>query len=313
MARVKPLIKVQEKKLQRAENVAEMLRHAAQISLDNPLRQGAIIQLPLQGEVVVGADIHGNRKNFQAIVHFAKLEENPLRHLVFLGDIIHSLESLQTGKDFSCLLLEELVALKIRFPKQVHLLLGNHELSELLGRQIFKDGKYLNYFFQKGLVATYGEKGSHLVRQAFNYFVQNLPVVAKTQTKIVISHSTPEVSFLNRIRLDFFQQSLCYKNQRHIKKVEEVVWGRDFSQDTANQLARQWESEIFIVGHEKCEEGYSIPNSYHIILDSTDDYGTVVLFKLHQPYAQRGVVRQIRYLTQLSADPLVEPDRIADE
>lgn len=300
MARVPSSGKLEEKKLQRAEQASKWLNQAAELNFKDPLRQGILLTLPLLGELIVGADLHGNRKNFQAIQHFCDLKNNPSRQLILLGDWIHALDLVQTGKDFSCVLLEEVVKFKIEFPNQVHLILGNHELSEFQGRHIFKDGKLLNFFFQKGLQLFYGETGAELFRQALENFTISLPLAARTQTKIWISHSTPEKTSIKKLPLPFFTQTPSLSHDRkQLKIIEEVVWGRDFSEKTARLLSEVWESEIFIVGHEKCNEGYQVPNPHHIILDSTDRYGTLAFMKLHQPYAQRGIVRQIRYLDTL--------------
>jgi hypothetical protein len=291
---------VKEQKLERAEQAVELLKTAAHLNLNTPYRTGATLAFPLKGELMVVADIHGNRKNFQGVVEVADLGKNPQRHLLFLGDIIHSLEALKSGKDFSCLLVEDLAALKIQFPEQVHLLLGNHELSEFLGRTIFKEGQMLNFLFTRGLHISYGEKGAVLVRKALNTFFQTLPVIARTQTGIMISHSTPEADFLHAFDSLFFQKEISYRNQGKVRKIEEFIWGRDFSSKTAERLAQKWQAEIFIVGHEKCQEGFEVPNPYHIILDSTDEYGVYLLLKLHQPYAQKGIIRQIQFIQETS-------------
>ncbi|MEK7484779.1 MAG: metallophosphoesterase [Planctomycetota bacterium] len=309
MARVTSSVKLEEKKFKRAEQAADWLNHAAELNFKDACRQGMLLTLPLVGELVVGADLHGNRKNFQAIQTFCDLPHHPDRQLVLLGDWIHALDLIQTGKDFSCLLLEEVARLKIQFPSQVHLLLGNHELSEFQGRHIFKDGKLLNFFFQRGLQLFYGESGAEVFRQALDNFIASLPIAVRTQTKIWISHSTPEKSVAKKIPLTFFAQNeLIFQDRKQLKILEEVVWGRDFSEKTARFLSELWDTEIFIVGHEKCAEGYQVPNTHHIILDSTDHYGTLVHLKLHQPYAQRGIVRQIRYLETLDTPIVIDEE-----
>ena len=47
-------------------------------------------------------------------------------------------------RDRSHQLLDVVAALKCQYPERVHLILGNHELSELTGRIIGKDGETLN-------------------------------------------------------------------------------------------------------------------------------------------------------------------------
>ncbi len=80
----------------------------------------------------------------------AALDRHPERHLV-LQELIHGpLSYPGDGGDRSHQLLDVVAALKCQYPDRAHLILGNHELSELTGRVIGKDGETLNAKFLQG-------------------------------------------------------------------------------------------------------------------------------------------------------------------
>ena len=74
----------------------------------------------------------------------AALDRNPGRHLV-LQELIHGKPSIRKTRAIArTSSWTWSAALKCQYPDRVHLILGNHELSELTGRIIAKDGKTLN-------------------------------------------------------------------------------------------------------------------------------------------------------------------------
>ncbi len=86
----------------------------------------------------------------------AALDRHPGRHLV-LQELIHGPLMYPDDKgDRSHQLLDVFAALKCQYPDRVHMILGNHELSELTGRSIGKDGEGLNAKFRRGIDTAYG-------------------------------------------------------------------------------------------------------------------------------------------------------------
>ena len=88
---------------------------------------------------MITGDLHGHKRNFDRIVELADLENYPRRHLI-LQEIVHQLASWKRDRDLSFLVLEKVAQLKVDYPDRVHILMGNHELAELQGHEVFKDG-----------------------------------------------------------------------------------------------------------------------------------------------------------------------------
>ncbi len=86
--------------------------------------------------------------------------------------------------------------------------------------------------------------------------------------------------------------------------IERMVWGRDFSQEAADEFARMVGAEILIVGHEACQKGFRVPNTRHIILDSKDETGCFIHLRLDVRYVHSDLVKRIRRIN----DPAVVLD-----
>ena len=117
----------------------------------DPGPPGGVITLETAEEVMVVGDLHGNIPAFKQGAELAALDQQSRRGT-------SSSRSWSTGKlmypddggDRSHQLVDLVAALKCQYPDRVHLILGNHELSELTGRIIGKDGEALNLHVPPG-------------------------------------------------------------------------------------------------------------------------------------------------------------------
>ncbi len=127
------------------EKVIATYRDAARINLESPGREGNIVVLSeeLAGEVMVTGDLHGHRRNFNAIRRIAALDGQPRRHLV-LQEVCHGGPMYPNGGCMSHAMLEDVTRMIVQYPGRVHFLLSNHELSELTDYPIQKNRQMLN-------------------------------------------------------------------------------------------------------------------------------------------------------------------------
>ena len=114
--------------------VLSTIRRATELFRKTPGRSGGIISLEDATDVMVVGDLHGNLHAFKKVLTSAALDRHPQRHLV-LQELIHGPPLYpDDGGDRSHQLLDVVAALKCQYPERGHLILGNHELSELTGR-----------------------------------------------------------------------------------------------------------------------------------------------------------------------------------
>ena len=272
----------------------QLLKRAATASLSDAYRTGSLIQLPASGEVLVAGDLHGNLTNYEKIVEAADLTRHVDRHLV-LHELVHDSQLRESDRCGSFELVERAAALKVEFPDRVHLLLGNHELAELIGIPVLTEGRMLNAFFALGLQNAYGGRQDD-VRKGFKEFVRSWPIAAKTLTGVFISHSSPEMANINGMDLSFFLRPLHDEEYRKKRGVYNLLWGRDYDQQTADTFAASVGAEVLVVGHQPCPEGFRVPNSRHIILDSMHDRGCYLLLPLDKDLSQQDIVGRITHI-----------------
>jgi len=278
----------------KARRTISMMKRATRANMEDCYRNGSMIEFPIKGELMIAGDLHGNKRNYDRLLEIADLENQPQRHLI-LQEVVHSLELSAGGRDMSFLLLEKLAELKVEFPDRVHILLGNHELSEFQGRKVYKDGKMLNALFSRGIAASYGPDAA-AVKEAYRKFYRTIPLAARTETKLFFCHSTPEGDQVRRFKLDFFRQAPNLYDVVAKQMVEDLVWGRDYEPEIAEIWCENMACEVIVVGHDPCDDGYRIPNDRHIIIDAKDENAVYMLFKLNQPYSQKGLIKKIKRL-----------------
>lgn len=280
-----------------AEATIAMCQAAAEVNRATPGRHGSVVELTPQlgSEVLVSADLHGNRLNFRKIRRTACLVEHRLRHLV-LQEVCHGGPTYpRTRGCMSHLLLEDMARLIVEFPGRVHFLLGNHELAELTDYPISKGPCMLNLQFRSGIEFFYGPRAA-AVRDAYLEFLESCPLALRLASGVFICHSLPDHVDQRSFDVNVFQQPLEVERLGPESEVFRLLWGRDYRPANAEAFARLVGAELLIHGHEPCLDGYACPNQRQIILDCSHRSGCCLLVPVTQPASREVLVRSIRRL-----------------
>jgi len=91
---------------------------------------GGLLELPSHVTPIVLGDLHANLDNLLKILSenaFLRVLENETGALVFLGDLVQPDEEPYDDMDGSVLMMDFLFTLKLRFPRSVFFLRGNHD------------------------------------------------------------------------------------------------------------------------------------------------------------------------------------------
>jgi hypothetical protein len=279
--------------IQHIEQVIATMREATAQNVATPACVGCVIELgdELADDVLIAADLHGNRINFEKLLKAADLANNPRRHLV-MQEVCHGGPTYPSGGCMSHLLLEDIASLKNEFPDRFHFMLSNHELAELTDFAIMKSGRMLNLAFREGLQQLYGDRAEE-VRQAYLEFLASCPIAVRLASGVFISHSIPENVDRNGYDIEIFSRRLERRDFRPRGPVFRLVWGRDFREENATAFAQLVRTNLLIHGHEPCDEGFQIPNSKQVILDCCSEDACYVILPTHGELTQQDVVNRV--------------------
>jgi hypothetical protein len=265
-------------------------------------RTGGVITLdPAEAEeVMIVGDIHGGLATFRKVLEIADLPRHPRRHLV-LQELIHGKSSYPgDGGDRSHQLVDLFAALKCQHPEQVHQIIGNHELSELTGRIIGKDGEALNIKFRRGIETAYGARYMD-VFQAYLKLFAALPVAVRSPNRVFLCHTLPDARYLDSLDMSVLHaDDWPRESTERGGTIYALTWGRDTSPETADRFAEMVDAEWFITGHQPCQEGVRLANHRVVILDGTPPNPGYCIFPTTEPVTIDSLLGRARIIDLLS-------------
>jgi hypothetical protein len=266
-----------------AGKILTTIRRATSLMRTTPGRSGGIIAIDSADEVMVVGDLHGDIHALKKVLALAALDRHVGRHLV-VQELIHGpfMYPDEAG-DRSQQLVDVFAALKCQHPARVHMILGNHELSELTGRSIGKDGEGLNAKFQRGINTAYGARGSEIY-DAYKALFAALPLAIRTQNRVYICHTIPNQPDLDSLDLALLKADVWPDDaMKRRGTIYALTWGRDTMPETADRFAAMVGADFFVTGHQPCDEGFRQANHRQIIVDGTKPYPTYCLFPADRP------------------------------
>lgn len=272
--------------------VMTLMTRAAQANRADPFLRGRLIELPPTGDALIAGDLHGHIPNFRRIVKLADLPRHPDRHVI-LQELLHAMYD--DTPDHSFQLLEEAAIYKTVYPRQVHIILANHDIAELYRLDIMKKGRSVLRAFDTALEEAY-QFNKDVIRQAYGRFLRSLPWAAAAPNGVFICHSIPDGKDLEAFSRGLFTTAGPDEDMNKGSPAFHLTWGRDVSKPTAGEFARRVGARVVITGHHPCREGHTEPTPWHIILDSKDAYGAFLLMPLDRAPTQADLVRRIRFL-----------------
>ena len=280
------------------ESVIASYGQATEANLHTPGREGNLVVLSAEeaDEVMITGDLHGHRRNFNAIRRLADLDAHPRRHLV-LQEVCHGGPTYPAnGGCMSHAMLEDVTRLKVEYPERVHFILGNHELSELTDYPIQKNKQMLNLLFRLGLQQMYGP-ATEKVREAYFPFLRSCPLAVRLPSSgIFISHSVPQDVDTRGFDASIFTRQIEPEEFYEQSGIFKLVWGRDYRQENAAAFAELIDATVLINGHEPCPQGYSTPNDVQIIIDCSNAKACYTILPTDRELTHGDVVARIEKL-----------------
>ncbi|MEO0513275.1 MAG: hypothetical protein AAF108_10330 [Planctomycetota bacterium] len=265
--------------------VVDALLRGAEANNDAACRDGAIDHIDARGpstRLVATGDLHDNPHHFGLLLQAAGLVDRPVdgtgepRSHLTLHEIIHS-DRLIMDMDFSFRALARVAALKAEHPELVHCLLANHEIAQMLGSAILKNGVRCVEAFNDAIDHAFGEDGPH-VRDAVTVFVRSMPLALRVHTDtagdLLCCHSLPGPAAMGKFDAGILARELT--NGDYVPRqgsAHLMVWGRGYDHEQLEDLVERWGVNAFILGHEHAEHGSLVVPPNALVLNSDHQRG----------------------------------------
>ena len=254
--------------------IVELLERAAATLLGSPSRVGCVERLGAVGRLVVAGDLHDNPIHLERIRGFARLDESHSHHLV-LQELIHG-DRLVNGVDLSYRVVAKVAELVVRHPGQVHPLLANHELCQMLGIGVSKGHGDGTLQFSDGLDFVFGDEAD-AVADALGRFFAAMPLAVRTERGLWCSHSIPSPETTDRFDASVFDRPLEERDYRGPTGAAYLlVWGRGQREEQVARLADAWGVATFCLGHASSEDGAHAVTSRMAVLNSDHERGRIL-------------------------------------
>ena len=265
-----------------AEVIIGLLKKGIDANNTDPYRQGNVITVPNAGTLVITGDLHGHCRNFERIVTYADLANNPNRHLI-LQEIIHGGREDTEGDCLSFNLLFEAVKLKLEFPHRVHFIMGNHDTAFISDSNVMKAGKEMNRSMRKAMLRYFAESYG-VVELALKQFLFSQPLAVKCANRIWISHSLPGGRDADKFEEQIFLRSLQIIDLIRPHSVYTLTWGRKHDKDMLEKMAKLLDVDLFVLGHQPQPSGWSRTGGNLLIIASDHNHGCLLPIDLAKSY-----------------------------
>jgi len=277
---------------------AETFRRAALLNIDDARRKGSTVHLPAESlDIIVAGDIHGDRSALSRIIDYSSLGPGTGRVLV-LQEIIHGPLDPRSGHDRSVELLLRAARLKEIHPEQVLFVLGNHELAQVTGNEISKDGRGVCRSFVDGVDYCFGDQAEE-VMEAVKDFAMSMPLAIRCGDRVLVSHSLPDAARMSLAGVEILDRRYGPDDLNRGKSVYEWTWGRSQTDEQTDALAEELDVEFFLVGHKHVENGWEMLTTRAAAIASNGPNGCVVEFTSNEGLDGNSIADHVRPVATL--------------
>ncbi len=280
------------------ESIVDLLNKGSQACETDRFRRGNVIHLPVEGIAIMTGDIHGHRRNFERIITYSDLSNNPDRHVV-LQEIIHGGPQDSEGGCLSYKLLFDTVRYKLEYPDRVHIIMGNHDTTVINDSKVMKNGKEMNQPLNLALEREF-QQASADIKLAMRQFLLSQPLAVRCDNRIWLSHSLPGNHYVSKFDQEVLQKQLEINDCIKPGSAYLLTWGRNHSRHTLDTMAKLFDVDTFILGHQPQQQGWNQAGENLIIIASNHNHGCLLPINLAQSYTIEQLIDSIVPLTSIA-------------
>jgi hypothetical protein len=184
--------------------------------------RGSMLRLPRGVTPIFLGDLHGRVENLLTVLSqnaYLEAVERGTAAIIILGDMVHpEVEDRVDDMTSSMMTMDLVLMLKRRFPRGVHMLLGNHDS---FSPELIKGGVLQGLAWSEALVAARGER----YRDAMKELYQRLPYIAVSDG-FAACHAGPPKGSYDRDAL------VALRTRSDL--VYEIIWNRPVARNRPN-------------------------------------------------------------------------------
>jgi hypothetical protein len=276
-----------------ADQAMEIFGAAADENQLSPMREHQVVNLPPEGEVWMTGDLHDHRRNFDKLLRAADLPNNPQRHLI-LHELIHGDHYDSSGAEDSWQTLYRAAELKAEYPGQVHFLMANHDLAQIHGEGIMKNGTSVCEAFTAALKRDFGSVYQR-VNVVVTEFLLSLPLAIRAPNGLFFCHSLPGDTNMPAFDFTVFGRALTGPDyKRRTGPVYQLIWGRGVTPPMVDLFLENVNANLVITGHQPQEMGFSANGDRHLIIASDHNQGVFLPLDLAEQYSMDDLVGRVQ-------------------
>ncbi len=279
-----------------AHPITNVFSQARELLGKDSNRRGNVLHFSQGDEILFAGDLHGHRQNLTKIINFAALGAHPNRKLI-LHELIHGpLDENQQDRSIDVLL--RAVRLKLSYPDQVFFLLGNHDVAQVTGNEITKEGFGVVRTFDATMEAMF-EQDTPEVRAALYEMFLGLPLVARCPNGVLLSHSLPSPNRMGLLDWSILERPYQESDLRRGGSVYEWTWGREQSASQLADISARLDVQQFLLGHQPVPQGHRILHNCAVILASDHAHGCVIMLDAGKRLDDEELARHVRPIAGL--------------
>ena len=280
------------------QKTIKLLNKAAMANQADASRRGNLIHLPAAGKLIITGDLHGHRRNFERIAGFADLPNNPDTHVI-LHEIIHGGPEDTEGGCLSYKLLFDVARYKLDFPDRVHIIMGNHDTAFINSSEVMKGGKEMNRSIRLAIEREFDQAAEDII-SAMRQFLFSPALAVRCENRIWVSHSLPGDRLADKFDPDVLNRSLDIADVVRPGSAYILTWGRRHSQALLDKMAELFDVDLFVLGHQPKEEGYSQAGRNLLIIASDHNHGCILPIDLAESYTIQRLIGSIVPITSIA-------------
>jgi len=191
------------------------------------------------------------------------------------------------------------VRYKLSFPDRVHIIMGNHDTAFINDSEVMKEGKEMNRAMCQALEREF-QQASTDIKLAIRQFLFSQPLAVRCDNRIWLSHSLPSDHFADKFDPQILDRQLKISDCEKPGSAYLLTWGRRHSQALLDKMAKLFDVDIFILGHQPQQQGWCQAGKNLIIIASDHNHGCLLSVDLAKSYTIDELINSMVLLTSIA-------------